>query len=143
MNSANETQVGGDHYKIGYEHWDFTIEALENRYLEGSITKYVSRHRKKNGVQDLKKAQHFVKKLTESYARGIVKPIAISAPAKISKIMRFSNDAKLTLNEHDVITICASWANVADLNRIGKLIAILIEQAERRERLVDAKKAGA
>jgi hypothetical protein len=34
-------------------------------YFEGSVIKYVSRWRNKNGVEDLKKARHFLDLLIE------------------------------------------------------------------------------
>lgn len=64
--SANDTQVGGDHYKsaVGIQHWDFvTLNNID--YLRAQIIKYVQRWKKKNGVQDLQKAQHFYQKLLE------------------------------------------------------------------------------
>ena len=59
---ANERQVGGDHYKTGgAELWDlFGPEALVFYAL-----RYVSRWRKKNGVEDLQKARHIVEKMIE------------------------------------------------------------------------------
>lgn len=63
---ANDIQVGGSHYASPYQHWDFVAEALQGRYLEGQITKYVYRWRKKNGTQDLEKALHFTNKLLET-----------------------------------------------------------------------------
>jgi len=61
---ANDNQVGGDHYKGEIQHWDWAVS--ENLgYLEGCITKYVARWRKKNGLQDLEKAQHYLTKLIE------------------------------------------------------------------------------
>lgn len=62
--SANETQVGGDHYKMAYETWD-VINAWELGYFDGNAVKYLSRWRKKGGVQDLKKAAHYIQKLIE------------------------------------------------------------------------------
>lgn len=63
---ANKLQIGGDHYKVSIEHWDFVV-ANDLNYFEGQITKYVARCRKKNGVEDLKKAQHFLQKYIEVY----------------------------------------------------------------------------
>jgi len=41
-------------------------------YLEGSILKYICRHRAKNGKQDLKKAAHYLQMLIEAeYAEDI------------------------------------------------------------------------
>lgn len=63
--SANDRQVGGDHYqKQKIQHWDYVL-ANDIPYMEAQIIKYVSRHRDKNGVQDLEKAVHFLHKLIE------------------------------------------------------------------------------
>lgn len=66
MATANEHQVGGSHYKNAeqFEHWDLCL-AVGMGYLEGNATKYVSRWRKKAGLQDLQKALHYVDKLLE------------------------------------------------------------------------------
>jgi len=64
MASANSKQVGGYHYASPIQHWDFVI-ANDIPYMEAQIMKYVFRHRMKGGVQDLKKAQHFLEKLIE------------------------------------------------------------------------------
>lgn len=65
MSEANKTQVGGDHYrKQSIQHWDYVL-ANDIPYMEAQIIKYVSRHRNKNGIQDLQKAQHFLEKLLE------------------------------------------------------------------------------
>ena len=67
---ANEMQVGGDHYRSSLQHWD-VVTLYNVPYLEGCASKYVSRWRKKNGLQDLEKALHFVTKLKEVVsARG-------------------------------------------------------------------------
>jgi hypothetical protein len=34
-------------------------------YLQGNCIKYLSRYRDKNGIEDLKKAQHYLSKLIE------------------------------------------------------------------------------
>lgn len=62
--SANETQVGGTHYKAGFQHWDL-VWVLGLNYFVGQATKYLSRWRLKNGLQDLKKALHFADKYLE------------------------------------------------------------------------------
>lgn len=58
-------QVGGTHYvdkKI--QPWDY-IAANNLDFFQGSIIKYVTRFRDKGGVDDLRKAQHFLAKLIE------------------------------------------------------------------------------
>ena len=64
--NANEIQVAGSHYKTkAIQPWDY-IAANELGYFEGNIVKYVSRWREKGGVEDLKKAQHYLQKLIET-----------------------------------------------------------------------------
>lgn len=59
------TQVGGNHYK------DMPIQPAEYCHknnigkLEGDVIAYVSRWRKKNGIEDLKKARHTLDLLIE------------------------------------------------------------------------------
>ena len=63
--TANDTQVGGDHYK------DKPIQPIEYIFMnklgfcEGNIIKYVSRWREKGGIEDLRKAEHYLQKLIE------------------------------------------------------------------------------
>jgi len=65
MGTANETQIGGTHYKTGgEEHWD-RVHRLGLDYFQGQITKYVERWRLKNGTEDLHKARHFLDKYIE------------------------------------------------------------------------------
>lgn len=63
---ANESQVGGTHYQteFGRQHWDVVADfGLD--YFQGQITRYLFRWRKKNGIEDLKKARHFLDKYIE------------------------------------------------------------------------------
>jgi hypothetical protein len=63
--TANNEQVGGSHYKSkGIQPWDY-IAANELGYFEGNVVKYVSRWRDKGGVDDLRKAAHYLQKLIE------------------------------------------------------------------------------
>jgi len=65
MTTANQTQIGGDHYKEkSIQPWDF-IAANQLGYFEGNIVKYLSRWRDKGGINDLKKARHYLDKLIE------------------------------------------------------------------------------
>mgnify|MGYP001432892890 FL=1 len=63
--TANEEQAGGTHYKAKtIQPWDY-IAANEIGYFEGNIIKYISRWKEKGGVDDLKKARHYLDKLIE------------------------------------------------------------------------------
>lgn len=56
-------QVAGSHYK------SLAIQPVEYcqrnqlRYCESAVVKYVTRHREKNGAEDIKKAIHFLELL--------------------------------------------------------------------------------
>lgn len=67
--SPKSTQVGDDHYsKMKIQPIDF-ISANGIGYIEGNIIKYVCRYKSKNGVEDLKKAQHYLQMLIEQEER--------------------------------------------------------------------------
>ena len=59
MTNALDVQVGGGHYK------DLAIQPVEYihknslSYLEGNVVKYITRHKSKNGEQDVRKAIHY------------------------------------------------------------------------------------
>lgn len=63
--AAISEQVGGSHYK------DMAIQPVEYihrnglGFIEGCVVKYVTRWRAKGGVEDLKKARHFLDLLIE------------------------------------------------------------------------------
>jgi len=69
---ANMRQIGGEHYKTGKsECWDIVADHKLD-YFQGQILRYVMRWNKKNGVEDLKKAEHFLQKYIELIAEGRV-----------------------------------------------------------------------
>lgn len=51
----------------GIEPIDYIL-ANEMNFLEGNVIKYVTRYKHKNGLEDLKKAEFYLKKLTEGLA---------------------------------------------------------------------------
>lgn len=63
--SANDVQEGGGHYKqFLIQPWDAILD-WDLGYLDGAAVKYLSRWKHKNGVEDLKKAKHYIEKLIE------------------------------------------------------------------------------
>jgi hypothetical protein len=76
--SANNSQVGGDHYRTGIQHWDYVV-ANGLDYFQAQIIKYVTRWRKKGGVEDLDKARHFLEKYRELIDAGAT--FAVLGPA--------------------------------------------------------------
>lgn len=63
---ANDRQEGGDHYKGAYtqEHWDYAWQRNFD-FFQYVITKYVERHKRKKGLEDLRKAAHYLQKYIE------------------------------------------------------------------------------
>jgi hypothetical protein len=63
--SALEEQAGGSHYK------DMAIQPIEYimannlDYLQGNVIKYISRHKSKNGSEDIRKAMHYCQLILE------------------------------------------------------------------------------
>lgn len=63
--NARSVQIGGDHYRqFAIQPIDF-IEANGLSYSVGNIIKYCVRYQSKNGVQDLRKARHYLDMLIE------------------------------------------------------------------------------
>jgi len=58
--SPQDRQVGGDHYQIYKIQPTEFIHTNSIPFIEGNIIKYVMRHKNKNGVEDLKKARHYI-----------------------------------------------------------------------------------
>ena len=62
-------QVGGKHYvEMAIQPVDYILEN-DLGYLEGSAIKYLSRWRRKGGVEDLRKAAHCIEMLIEREVR--------------------------------------------------------------------------
>ena len=64
MSEVGKRQVGGEHYKTKIQVWDY-IHKNGIGYLAGNVIKYASRYEKKNGLEDLLKARHYIDKLIE------------------------------------------------------------------------------
>lgn len=62
------TQVAGNHYQGVIQPIEFIV-ANEIPYREANVIKYVFRHSKKNGVEDLKKARHYLNMIIEEYEK--------------------------------------------------------------------------
>ena len=64
----NAVQIAGTHYKgKAIQPWDY-VAANELGYFEGTAIKYLTRWKDKGGVDDLRKAVHFIEKLIELQA---------------------------------------------------------------------------
>ncbi len=65
MTSAFSEQVGGSHYREVVIQPVEYIMANSIPYCEGNVIKYVTRWRRKGGLDDLRKARHYLDLLIE------------------------------------------------------------------------------
>lgn len=68
----SKNAIEPDHYKQGkYETIDVIESIVEDfeSHLVGTIVKYISRYKYKNGIEDLKKAEWYLQKLIEVYSK--------------------------------------------------------------------------
>lgn len=63
--SALDVQAGGKHYKTMKIQPVVYITENNLSYLQGNVIKYISRYKDKNGLEDLKKAKHYIDLIME------------------------------------------------------------------------------
>jgi hypothetical protein len=124
--SANETQVGGNHYQSSMQHWD-VVSTHNVGYLEGCASKYVSRWRKKNGLQDLQKAVHFTTKLREVLDDGFPY-VSGKVPNDVIRQFMIAND--LEAGEFAVLRYLWSWSDATDVDYALIHLQNLIREAQ-------------
>lgn len=122
--NANTKQVAGNHYKAaGVQHWDL-IHDNDVGYLAGNATKYLTRFRRKAGLQDLEKALHYVEKMIEKYARYAGRA---GGDVPELELATFFADNGIDGIEREPIRLILNWRDPADLRTaktwIGSLIA--------------------
>lgn len=140
--NPNDRQVGGSHYKSPFQHWDFVNIVLGGSYLEGCFTKYLSRWRKKGGLQDLMKSLHYLEKIEaqhvahpiRSFLRRVLHIILLSVSNITHSCDVFSDANELTDDEAIIIKAIALWYNAQHLADIKELLWNIIFQ----ERAADA-----
>jgi len=67
--TRNEELMTPTHYEKRIQPIEY-IEANGLNFCEGNVVKYVTRYKQKGGVNDLKKAEYYIKRLIESYDKG-------------------------------------------------------------------------
>lgn len=126
--SANRTQHGGTHYRQACQQpWDLAVELHGTAFLECSILKYVSRHRKKNGKEDLLKAAHFLQKLIEvieerklsNVNRGILTIIRVRNYCRANSMSRV---------EAEILQEVFDWRRAADLRVAAADLETMIQR---------------
>jgi len=69
-----QTQIGGNHYKERKIQPIEYILANELDFIEGSVVKYITRWKSKNGIEDLQKIIQYCEILIESQETDIEDP---------------------------------------------------------------------
>lgn len=136
---ANDRQVGGSHYRSAYQHWDF-VEECGLGYLEGCATKYVSRWRGKNGLEDLKKAAHYLEKLIELNTAGKRESRHFHTGDNVHRFCYTNGFGSL---EYTFVTTLATWTDANDLSQAQftlRGLIVMAQQEHDREADVDPKK---
>ena len=70
--SALDVQIGGTHYASKTIQPVQYIHANDIGFFEGNVIKYVSRWKDKGGIEDLKKARHYIDLLLELEDRAVL-----------------------------------------------------------------------
>lgn len=125
--SANERQVGGTHYAATYQHWDFVVDANLS-YLEGQITKYLDRHAKKAGRQDLEKAGHYLEKLIEVVNQGRYHPHGRQRFGTPPLARYIAARPALTSAEKRILGALFCWGRVDELVEIRGILEAFIKE---------------
>ena len=126
MSLANQTQVGGTHYKNPFQHWDLCHE-LDLGYFEGQISKYITRHRFKKGKEDADKALHFCMKLIELVATGGRMPR--HRMVSFARMTQYAEANHLLPIEYACINSVCNWQFLEDLHMLQARIERLIGES--------------
>lgn len=126
--SANSIQVAGSHYVSEYQHWDL-VPDVGMGYFDGQITKYISRWRKKNGLQDVEKSLHFAVKYKELLeARILFAPMRADALKTANCLIRYLDTNSIVGPERLVVTMLTKTHGMEDVIEVIQLIKDIAEQ---------------
>jgi len=74
MEKATDKQIGGSHYQTSIQPIQY-IHTNKLPFIEGCIVKYATRHRDKNGAEDIRKIVHYCELLLELEYADKKKPV--------------------------------------------------------------------
>jgi len=131
QHKANEVQIGGDHYKSQYQHWDWAINVGLD-YLGSAATKYITRWQKKDGLKDLQKAGHYMDKLIEVAPLVIVRLQIIRPNLEfiLCETRKFIRENQLGEFEAAICKRIATWMTTDELHTArGMLNSLIISES--------------
>lgn len=121
MKSPLAHQVGGEHYKSAYQPIEF-ITRFQLLMIEGNLVKYITRHYKKNGKEDLEKAYHYLT-LGDTFNCYWLAPKNTSRSLFNEELNRYANANNITELEYSVIYECL----IGDRNYGKRVLRSLID----------------
>lgn len=136
--SVDEVQHGGNHYKIDddrFQHWNFVV-ACDLGYHLGNATKYITRHRKKNGVEDLKKAGHYIDKMVELIRSSKVDQPISGIGENVLEEYCHANQLELEGPEHVLLDMLIRRVTITSLVHASNYLKLLIAYCEQQKELV-------
>lgn len=121
MSEANRTQVGGNHYRSSYQHWDLVIRH-NVPWPQACAVKYLTRWKAKGGQADLLKAEHYVQKAIEEATTVLsmswLRP-SINTLGLYQEVNRIDEESMLPIRQllsaTQVPTLQAALASIRDL----------------------------
>jgi hypothetical protein len=133
---TNKSQVGGTHYrtKTGMQHWDL-MAAHGVGYLEGQASRYVFRWRKKNGIEDLQKARHFLLKIIEVHLRQKVKE---TPRVPLENTVLFVQANRMHPIDGAIFSMILTWQSLQDVQRCIEQVDKLLAAAETERQLAQS-----
>ena len=124
---ANDTQVGGNHYKgKKFQPWDWDKYGIGT--FEMDILHYVTRQ--KNGQQDLEKAVHYCEKLLEEYSRFSRRnrvPGALQDRI-LPVVSEYCDEWSMVGRQRAIIGCLLLWQSDMDILRLKHEIQLLIQE---------------
>jgi len=118
-------QVGGTHYNKSYDHWDWVMDTRVF-YLLGNATKYVFRHSKKNGEDDIRKAISYFQKAEQYPLMDLMITNRNEMASRSACTTLFANSPHLGLPEQDILTQSTLVKSHEDLTHLSHLCNLIL-----------------
>lgn len=128
-------QVGGDHYgdEKEYGHWDWVHDVGLDYHL-GNASKYVCRYPRKNGLEDLLKAESYVAKKRELKGGLSIMAGALTTGGTIATIIaKTAALAKSQKLSHDQFTFCLAAAIGDNTLMVSSLSLMIAAEKEKKD----------
>ncbi len=121
-----DTQIGGSHYKgYKYEPVKFVMN-MNFDFIQGSILKYLVRYRKKNGLEDLRKAKHFAEIGSSYYTKAPASQDTYDEVNKTRKVEAFTSQEQFNKPTQSFLTIAITLIRNYQMKELAHLIDMQI-----------------